>query len=103
MVTQKSALVNENICLKKYIFKFVNAVDLNKCLKKINLPIFLYNCAPISELPCNINTMHLVLFVINIMEGTWLIVFLLKEYTNDVIPRNINDFVLYIYIFFFFI
>ena len=39
--------------------EFVTAVDLNKCLKQIKLPVYLYTCAPILELPSNISTMVL--------------------------------------------
>ena len=37
--------------------KNVFCVDLNICLKLIKLPISLYTCATISELPSNISTM----------------------------------------------
>ena len=38
-------------------FRFATAVDPNKCLKKIKLPISLYKCARMSWLPSNISTM----------------------------------------------
>jgi len=39
-------------------FKFVTAVDLNKGLTQIKVPIALYTCgAPISELSSNVSTM----------------------------------------------
>ena len=49
-------------CEGKHVFfkidlKFETAVDLNKCLKQIKLPISTYSCAPISELPSDKSTM----------------------------------------------
>ena len=35
---------------KRYNFKVATAVELNKCLKEIKLPVALYTCTPISEL-----------------------------------------------------
>ena len=40
-----------------FIFIFAIAVDLNKCLKQVKLPISLYTCTHISELPSNLSTM----------------------------------------------
>ena len=37
--------------------KVATIVDLNKFLKQIKLPISLYTCTPISEVPSNKNTM----------------------------------------------
>ena len=37
------------------------AVNLDKCLKQINLTILHHNCTPISELPSNISTIYLLL------------------------------------------
>ena len=42
--------------LRKYHFKFATSVDLNEYLAEIKLPISLYTCAPISELPYNISS-----------------------------------------------
>ena len=38
-------------------FKFATSFDRNKCLKKIEIPISLHTCVPISELPSDISTM----------------------------------------------
>ena len=38
-------------------FRFVTAVDLNKGLEEIELPILLNRCAPISELPSMVTWM----------------------------------------------
>ena len=38
--------------------QFVTALDLIKCLTLIKLQILLLTCAPISELPSNINTVE---------------------------------------------
>ena len=38
-------------------FKLVTSIDLNISLKQIKLPISLYTCVHISELPSNISTM----------------------------------------------
>ena len=35
---------------------FAAAIDVNKCLKQIELPISLHMCASIYELPSNIST-----------------------------------------------
>ena len=37
--------------------KLATVVDVNKCLAQIELPLSLFTCAPISELPFNKNTM----------------------------------------------
>ena len=39
-------------------FRFVTAVDLNKCLQQIKYSISLHACATTSELPPNISTRH---------------------------------------------
>ena len=50
--------VKENRSLKNKIKKIkATAVNLNKCLKQIKLPILLGTCAPTPELPSNKNTM----------------------------------------------
>mgnify|MGYP001194172634 CR=1 FL=1 len=41
----------------KMNLKFVTAIDLNKYLKRTRLPILLYTCAPIAELPFSMSTM----------------------------------------------
>ena len=41
--------------VKENNFKFITAVDLNKCLKQIDLPISLHTCEPISELLSNVS------------------------------------------------
>ena len=51
METQKSW------SLLKIHFKFETAVDLNKCLKQIELPNSLQACAPNSNLPLDTSTM----------------------------------------------
>ena len=40
--------------------KFALAVDLNKRPVQINLPVKLYTCAPLSELPSDVSTMTMV-------------------------------------------
>ena len=56
MVTQKTlrTCIERNIY---YEFEFSTALDLNKCLQQIKLPILLYMGASISKLPANIITM----------------------------------------------
>ena len=39
---------------KQAFSKIVSAVDLNKCLKRLKIPISPHTCAPISELPFDI-------------------------------------------------
>ena len=58
MVTNKTLRTDKGkqVCFEND-FKFANPVDLNKCLKQTKLPILLYTCAHISELPSNISTM----------------------------------------------
>ena len=58
MVTQNTL----RTCLVRKIysedkFEFSTALDLNKCLQQIKLPILLYMGASISKLPANIITM----------------------------------------------
>ena len=55
MVTQtRCARVKE---VPFFDVKFVTAVDLNKCLKQIKLPISIHTCANISKLPSDKNIM----------------------------------------------
>ena len=54
-------MVSQNMSRNRSFFennlKNATTVNLNKCLKQINLPISLYMYAPISDLPSNISTM----------------------------------------------
>ena len=54
-------MVSQNMSRNRSFFennlKIATTVNLNKCLKQINLPISLYMYAPISDLPSNISTM----------------------------------------------
>ena len=54
MVTQNVYRTHEG---KHVFFRFLNALDLNKCLKQIKEPRSLHTYAPNAELPTNINTM----------------------------------------------
>ena len=55
MVTQTTLRTRES-CLTNN-FKLATAFHLDKCPKPIRIPISLFKCAPISELPSNISTM----------------------------------------------
>ena len=48
----------KQVFLWKLIIQQVTAVVLNKCLKQIELPIYLLACALISQLPSNISNME---------------------------------------------
>ena len=58
MVTQITLCTYEEKEVRKKI-RFVTALSLNKCLKQIKLPRWLYSCTPISDLPSNICSMGL--------------------------------------------
>ena len=40
--------------------RFATALDPNKCLKQIKLPISLHTCVPISKLPSTIRNMLII-------------------------------------------
>ena len=50
-------LYEEHQGLTNKKIEFEAAVDLNKCLKKIEIPNAIHRCATYSELPSHINTM----------------------------------------------
>ena len=53
-----------------YFLHMVTAMDLNKCLKQIKLPVLLNSCVPISELPSNIRRMVPTLYLYKGLGGS---------------------------------
>ena len=51
--------MKEKVLLGEKKNRFVNALELIKCLEQIRCQILLLTCAPISELPANIGTVTL--------------------------------------------
>ena len=49
-------LLRKTVLFQKINFKFATTVNSNKCLKQIKLPILLFECASISELPSDLGT-----------------------------------------------
>jgi len=54
------------VLLERKKIKFATLVVLIKCLEQIKLPILHYKCAPISELPPKIGTMHVGFFLFSV-------------------------------------
>ena len=60
MVTQNMLRTcEENRTFSTEKNRFATALDLNKCIKQIKLPILRRTCAPFFEVPSNISTMYL--------------------------------------------